>query len=90
MTTSKPPTRPPTRREVEEKLVGLVEGRHSREDVSSWAERWIILPDPGVSDPVAWKALNKLAGADMITTDRPYLYEEVDFRAWLEELRASL
>ena len=36
---------------------------------------------------MVWDALGNLAGADMRTIDRPYLFEEVDFRVWLEELR---
>lgn len=90
MTTSNTsPPQPPTRSEVEEKLVGLLEERYSREEVSSWAERWIALPEPGIDDPVVWNALNELSGADMISTDRPYLYEEADFQAWLAELKGT-
>jgi len=48
---------------------------------------WIAAATPGVDDPVVWRALDNLAGADAVSTDRQFLFEEVDFRAWLEELR---
>lgn len=80
---------PPSRAEVDTRLVKLLEGKQSREEVADWASQWIRASEPGVNDPAVWKALTCLVGADMITTDRPYLYDEVDFRDWLEELRAS-
>ena len=50
--------------------------------------QWIAAADAtGGDDPVIWRALNNLAGADAPSTDRPFLYEEVDFRAWLAELQ---
>lgn len=80
---------PPSRAEVDSRLVELLESKQSRAEVADWASQWIRASEPGVDDPAVWKALTCLVGADMITTDRPYLYEEVDFRGWLEELRAS-
>jgi hypothetical protein len=38
---------------------------------------------------VIWRVVNNLAGVDAPTTDRPFLYEDIDVRAWLEELRAG-
>jgi hypothetical protein len=49
--------------------------------------QWIAAVTPGVDDPVVWRALDNLGGADAVSTDRPFLFEEVDFRAWLDELR---
>ena len=88
MNSSKAPP-PPSRTEIETRLVELLAGKQSREEVANWASQWIRAEEPGVDDPAVWKALNELAGADLITIDRPYLHEEVDFRAWLEELRTS-
>jgi hypothetical protein len=84
---SPPPT--PSREQVEARLVDLIEGRRSREEVASWASQWVRAADPGVEDEAVWDALLSLTGADMKTTDRPYLYEEIDFREWLEELRRA-
>jgi hypothetical protein len=71
---------------VREKLLGLVSGGVSREAVAEWAAQWVRLPDPEIDDAVVWKALTRLAGADMISTDRPYLYDENDFNAWCKDL----
>lgn len=78
---------PPTADEVERVLLDLLAGRTSREQASSWAEQWVMADESGVEDQSVWKGLVLLAGADLISTDRPYLHEEDDFRAWLEELR---
>jgi len=80
---------PPSRAEVEEQLLGLIEGRISRDDATAWAMQWVAASDDGVHDAIIWEALNNLAGADAVSTDRPYLFAEVDFRAWLDELRRS-
>ena len=77
---------PPSRKEVEAKLRELISGKRSRQEVADWASQWIRASEPRVGDPAVWKALTSLVGADMLTTDRPYLYGEDDFRAWLEEL----
>lgn len=47
--------------------------------VRSWAEQWVMAKDPDVQDGTAWRALTALAGADLISTDRPYLYGREDF-----------
>src|SRR4051794_10146544 len=72
----------PSREEVEAKLEALIAGRTSREDIASWAAQWVNLDDPPRGDSQVWSTLTILAGADMISTDRPYLYSEVDFRQW--------
>jgi hypothetical protein len=79
---------PPSRTEIEDRLVELLGGKQSREEAADWAPRWIRAEEPRVDDPAVWKALSQLAGADPKTIDRPYLHEDVDFLAWLEELQA--
>ena len=79
----------PSRAEVEAQLLALIDGQISRDDATSWAMQWVAAPEPGVDDEVVWNALNQLAGADAVSTDRPHLFEEIDFRAWLDELRGS-
>lgn len=80
---------PPSRADLETQLVDLIEGAISRDAAAAWAMQWVSASDPGVDDAVVWNALNNLAGADAVSTDRPYLYEEIDFRAWLDELRGQ-
>lgn len=77
----------PTRAEVEEKLAQLLADQASREEVAEWAARWVRDPDPNLDDPRVWEALTRFSGADMISTDRPYLYEKEDFDSWLGDLR---
>jgi hypothetical protein len=81
----------PTRADVEAKLLDLIEGRASREEVSSWAQYWLHEDfEKGrdlFDDPVLLDALEALSGADLGGFERPYLHYEEDFRAWLDELR---
>ena len=51
--------------------------------------QWVFARDARVDDPAVWAALNNLQGADAPSTDRPYLYGEVDFQAWLDEVRGG-
>lgn len=78
---------PPTQADVEAKLAGLIAGGASRAEVADWAAKWVRMPEPNVENAKVWKALTQLSAADMVTTDRPYLYDTPDFAAWLEELR---
>ena len=77
----------PSRAEVEARLLELISGELGRDEATAWALQWIAAATPGVDDPVVWRALDNLAGADAVSTDRPFLFDDVDFRAWLEELR---
>ncbi len=83
----------PTRTYVEAKLLDLIEGRASREEVSLWAEYWLhedfVKGRDLFDDTVVLDGLEALSMADAPSTDRPYLYGEEDFQAWLQELRRA-
>ncbi|HEX4965399.1 MAG TPA: hypothetical protein VF173_31605 [Thermoanaerobaculia bacterium] len=79
----------PERVEVEKVLEDLIAGRCSRENAADWAALWVNAEDPNVNNDTVWEALGVLAMADAKTTDRPYLYDESDFRQWLEDLRGQ-
>lgn len=79
---------PPTRQFVADRLRELISGVASREDVAAWAGRWVGMGDPPIEDPRVWRAIERLSGADMISTDRPYLYGREDFERWLSDLLA--
>lgn len=79
---------PPSREEVENRLLDLIGGAISREEASNWAAQWVVRDGAEVK-PQIWKALTRLVAADMISTDRPYLYEKIDFEAWLADLRGT-
>lgn len=82
-------TTPPTRADVENVLLALIDGSISREDAAEWASVWIRMEDPPIHDKQVWQALERISGADMITTDRPYLYMSIDFEEWLLALRSN-
>ena len=82
-----PPDKPPSRQEVDAKLCDLLSGKASREEVADWAAHCVRMANPEVKDPCVWKALTQLAGADLGTTDRPYLHNREDFAAWLADFR---
>jgi hypothetical protein len=80
----RPPS--PSREEVENQLLDLIGGAISREDASTWAEQWASDDEVEVDEGI-WEALRRLHAADIPTTDRPYLYERIDFESWLSDLR---
>jgi hypothetical protein len=77
---------PPSRAEVENRLLDLIGGGISREEASNWARQWVDA-DGAEVDSVIWEALIQLLAADMPSIDRPYLYGKSDFQAWLTDLR---
>ena len=80
----------PDRAAIELKYVALLEGRISRDEAHDWAINiWQKDLEIRVTDWPAWKAVGLLTGTDAISTDRPYLYDEEDFRGWLSELRSA-
>jgi transposase InsO family protein len=79
----------PTRSDAATVLRGLIEGSMSRSEASAWAMKWVNA-DHHVPDRVFWETIIAIVGADMISTDRPWLYGANDFQAWLEELNAPI
>ena len=89
---SEPANNPPTVGEVAEMLQRLIVGSVSRQEASDWAGLWITrfteiqFDRDRAADRKIKKALDRLGGANSPSTDREYLYEQVDFRRWLAEL----
>jgi hypothetical protein len=85
----------PARSEVVERLLTLVDGRSSPDEVSGWASAWLLADQiPGTAvrivDWPAWEAIKRMAGADLPAWEPgSYLYGTDDFRAWLAELQAA-
>lgn len=88
MTGTTPPPAP-TREEVRAKLFGLLDGSVTREEAHDWAVQWIGARDPEVDDEVVWQGLTTIILADAHGGDRPYLYGDEDFGAWLAEFEAA-
>ncbi|HEY4867488.1 MAG TPA: hypothetical protein VIK45_18455 [Candidatus Dormibacteraeota bacterium] len=89
MGSSDPPP-PPNGQEVEERLIQLVAGRATPEEVADWALRWVVADHPGIDDPHIWQAIGALAGADLKTGPSTYIHGQSDFQHWLDEFRAGL
>lgn len=76
----------PSREDLTERLRALLAGA-DRAEISNWAERYMLdNDDERVTDSEAWEVLQAMTGADAPTTDRDYLYDPVDFEAWLAHL----
>ncbi|MBB5856680.1 hypothetical protein ACFQ05_27710 [Amycolatopsis umgeniensis] len=78
----------PTRAEVREVLKALVDGAITSERASDWARPWIVEDVHRVDDDLVWQALDRLFGADLMTSPAGHLHGPVDFRAWLAEFDA--
>jgi len=76
----------PSRSEVTEKFQQLLQEVASREGVATWAQKWVIADNPTDMEKDIWEALQFLASADLISTDRPYLYSAQDFERELAKL----
>lgn len=81
----------PTYREIVEVLNALIAGRISRDDASAWAHPWVIADDR-VRDDVIWDAVVSIGAVDTPDPSRPsgFLYNDVDFAAWLSEVEAAM
>jgi hypothetical protein len=69
-------------------LERLAAGQVTREEAARWAGQ-IVEDDAMPDEPDLFDAIDELAGADLPTTDREYLYGKEDFEAWLAKLKAS-
>jgi hypothetical protein len=77
----------PMREAVAEKFRDLIAGRITREQASAWACTWVTRLED-IDDDRVRDGLVSLGMADLITTDRPYLYGPEDFEGWLRDLNS--
>ncbi len=75
---------PPSHDDVVAVFNALISGTRTRQDVSEWAVSYIV-SGMRIEDKRISQAIDDLGMADLISTDRPYLYDEEDFREWLRE-----
>lgn len=80
----------PSRKEVRQQLVDVLSGRVSREEAASWANPWVIAPDPVVEDRVVWTALKELSGVDLRVNATDYLHGEADIHEWLDRVENAI
>jgi hypothetical protein len=80
----------PSRAELAERLREIIRNPAARAATAAWASEYIVFDAPQlyppIEDPMVSATLQRLSAADAPSTDRPYLYGEQDFLAWLEEL----
>jgi hypothetical protein len=76
----------PTRQDVADQLRALIAGTTTREEVSAWACKYALIDSLEIIDKVVSRALATLVMADAVPDMENYLYHEVDFRKWLEDL----
>ena len=79
---------PPTRSEISDVIHLLLSGDLTRNGASEWADAW-LLNDVPVKDSVVWDAIKLLGAANLISTDRPFLYNEMDFEMALKKLASE-
>lgn len=79
----------PSRSEVVAKFRQLIQESTSREEVATWAQKWVIADNPPKMEKDVWEALQFLTSADLISTDRPFLYSTQDFERELAKLPKS-
>ncbi len=76
----------PIRQDVADQLRALIAGTKTREEVSAWASKYTLDDGLEIPDKVVSRALETLVMADAVADMKSYLYGEVDFKKWLEEL----
>ena len=84
----------PSRSAILNKFAALVSGELSPDDVSQWAETWLLADNPigsdvQVCDPFVREAIKLLAGADVQGEPGSFLYGKEDFQLWLENLKGA-
>ncbi len=78
----------PTFQEIEKILRNVIEGITSREEASGWAYFYIRYDqthDIEITDPQAWHLLTAVSCCAELIAPDVYLYQEEDFRAWLDD-----
>lgn len=76
----------PARHEIASIINQLRSGLIDRNYAAQWAFSIIDADDIRVTDQVAWKVIQCLGAADLISSDRDYLYGIDDFDDWLRLL----
>jgi len=76
----------PTRHDVADQLRALIDGKKTREEVSAWATQYVVDDEVRITDKVTWRAIKTLVGADARADLDNYVYADIDFRKWLDDV----
>lgn len=78
----------PTVKEIVRRLKLVLDGKISREEVSTWAEHWTqkFMNEFGLSeeDLILWKYLDVVSGIDLKDSPNEYLHVDEDIRDWIK------
>ncbi|OGB97655.1 hypothetical protein A3F06_03950 [candidate division TM6 bacterium RIFCSPHIGHO2_12_FULL_36_22] len=75
---------------VQRQLELLIAGQSSREQISDWAVKWVLVDNYPEKKEHVWKILKKIAGASLKKSPTEYVYSEENFREWIKELEQSV
>jgi hypothetical protein len=81
----------PTIADMLVRLQAVLQGRLTREELSSWAETWVMAQAPPDMDPKVWSWLDTVSGVDMpdpTSPSRKWVYTDDDIRSWIAQLEA--
>jgi hypothetical protein len=80
----------PIMKEVIEKLEKVLSGDLNREDVSDWAELYVMADEPMVDDENVWEMLKTISGIDILDSPTSYLHNQEDIEEWIEKAKGLL
>lgn len=73
--------------QVRDRMTDLMQASVTREEVADWAMARIRDDSADYSsNSTLWRALDRLAGADLQQSPGVYLHGQEDFRSWLADL----
>jgi len=77
----------PTIEEVITKLKMVLEGKLTREEVASWAEKYVLddTLDIHIKDKKLWDLLDFVSAFDIKVSPEKYLYREEDIKYWIRK-----
>ncbi|MEH0576796.1 MULTISPECIES: DNA-binding protein [Streptomyces] len=70
-------------------LAQLAEGVISPDEAADWALRVMEEASAETVEPKIWRALDQLAGADLLESPGKYLHGREDFACWRAEFEAD-
>ncbi|WP_163539240.1 DNA-binding protein [Gracilibacillus sp. YIM 98692] len=80
----------PNMKEVIEMLEKVLSGDLKREEISEWAESYVMADEPKVDDKNVWEMLQIISGIDILDSPKTYLHNEEDIKEWIEKAKDLL
>ncbi|BFH15898.1 DNA-binding protein [Paenibacillus melissococcoides] len=78
----------PTKEEVISKLLSILQGSLSREEVADWASEIVMQDEPIVTDEEVWELLKITSGVDIKDSPDEYLHVEQDIMDWINKFKS--